>query len=80
MPRIDAFLKKVNDMGGSDLHIESGVPPKIRLHGKLMNLDDQVMEPERLSEIIEDFLNERQKGIYHKLVKIQTELTRLEVG
>ena len=66
MPKIDAYLTKVDKLDGSDLHMESGVPPKIRLHGKLVNLEDRVMEAERLADIIEDFINDRQRNIYHK--------------
>jgi twitching motility protein PilT len=66
MPRIDGYLKKVNDLGGSDLHIESGVPPKIRLHGKLIPLEKEIMEAPELGDIIQEFLNERQRSIYNK--------------
>ncbi len=66
MAKIDAYLTKIDAMDGSDLHMESGVPPKIRLHGRLVNLEDKVMEAERLGDLIEDFLNDRQKNIYHK--------------
>jgi twitching motility protein PilT len=66
VPRVDDYLRKVNELGGSDLHIESGVPPKIRLHGKLINLEDEIMEASRLRDIIQEFLNERQRNIYNK--------------
>jgi twitching motility protein PilT len=66
VPKIDAYLTKINEMDGSDLHIESGVPVKVRLHGKLINLEDRVMEAERMADIIDDFLNDRQRGIYKK--------------
>lgn len=34
MNRIDAFLELVIKQGGSDLHLVSGNPPRIRLHGE----------------------------------------------
>ena len=30
MPQIDAYLKKLDEVGGSDLHLSSGVTPKVR--------------------------------------------------
>ncbi len=64
MPKIDDYLRKVNEMDGSDLHIESGVPPKIRLHGKLGPMEDRLMDPKHMAELIDEFLNDRQRKIY----------------
>jgi twitching motility protein PilT len=64
--KIDSYLRKLNDQDGSDLHIESAVPPKFRLHGKLVPLDEPPMPSEKLADLIEDFLNERQRAVYHK--------------
>ncbi len=66
MPKIDDYLTKVNDLDGSDLHLESRVTPKIRLHGRLLPLENKVMDPDEIAGIIEEFLNDRQRGIYKK--------------
>ena len=36
MPSIDQFLKAMRKAGGSDLHIQEGEAPKMRLHGHIM--------------------------------------------
>jgi len=36
---IDKFFKALRDQGGSDLHIQSGQPPKFRIHGRLEPLN-----------------------------------------
>ncbi|OGP56769.1 MAG: type IV pili twitching motility protein PilT [Deltaproteobacteria bacterium RBG_13_61_14] len=35
MARIDSFLKHLVENNGSDLHLSSSTPPRIRIHGKL---------------------------------------------
>jgi len=43
---MDDLLQIMVDEGGSDLHIRVGVPPVIRLHGKLVQLDMPALLPE----------------------------------
>jgi twitching motility protein PilT len=64
MARIDAYLRKVHDVGGSDLHISSGIPPKIRIHGKLTPLKEPPMDPDRLFEMLDEVHDDRQRSIY----------------
>ena len=35
VPSLSDLLKRMVDMGGSDLHITTNSPPRIRLHGEL---------------------------------------------
>ena len=35
MAKLDAFFKLMFDTGASDLHIVSGQPPILRVHGEL---------------------------------------------
>ena len=43
---MDDLLQIMVDEGGSDLHIRVGVPPVIRLHGKLVQLDMPALTPD----------------------------------
>src|SRR2546428_9435328 len=36
---LSELLKKMIEMGGSDLHITTNSPPRVRVHGKLRPLD-----------------------------------------
>jgi twitching motility protein PilT len=36
---LSELLKKMTEMGGSDLHITTNSPPRIRVHGKLRSID-----------------------------------------
>ncbi len=53
---ITDLLTKTVNLGASDLHLRAGLPPKVRVSGKLKNLDDQlgVSDYEFLYEILND--------------------------
>jgi twitching motility protein PilT len=40
IPTLNQLLKRMVDTGGSDLHITTNSPPRIRIHGELKPLDD----------------------------------------
>jgi twitching motility protein PilT len=48
MPLIDEFLRSMQLNKGSDLHVVAGDPPRMRVHGELMTLDNQRLDPEEL--------------------------------
>ena len=50
MARVDAYLKKLHDLGGSDLHLNTGVPAKVRVHGDLRAIGKEPVEKEEMSE------------------------------
>ncbi len=55
MPVIDNYFHKLIELGGSDLHITQGQPPKIRVHGGITPIPGE----EALSEsIIESMMRE----------------------
>ena len=45
MARLDAFFKLMFDSGASDLHITSGQPPILRVHGELERIKYDPMDP-----------------------------------
>jgi twitching motility protein PilT len=52
-PEINVLLRKMFQMGASDLHITSTHKPLIRLHGDMQELSDQpVITPERMQALI----------------------------
>ncbi len=64
MALIDSYLRKVHEVGGSDLHVTTGVPPKIRIHGKLVPLKEDPMQPETLREMLWEVQSDRSRKIY----------------
>jgi twitching motility protein PilT len=49
---IDAFLQKLTEEAGSDLLLQPGSPPAIRVDGSLVRLTDPPLSPERTREIL----------------------------
>jgi twitching motility protein PilT len=45
---INDFLKSMYMSKGSDLHVIAGDPPRMRVHGDLITLDNQHLDPEEL--------------------------------
>ena len=49
--QIDRLLDSIVTLGASDLHISTGRPPTIRLHGSLKSLATKTVEPDDATEI-----------------------------
>ena len=49
MSMINDFLKSMQMRNGSDLHVIAGDPPRMRVHGSLITLAKQRLDPEELS-------------------------------
>jgi len=45
---IDDFLGSMHLRNGSDLHVVAGDPPRMRIHGELITLQNQALDPEEL--------------------------------
>ncbi len=59
-PRLNAYLRKMIEVGASDLHMTSGMPPLVRLHGEMQSLDgDLALSNEILSGILLEVLPEQ---------------------
>ena len=56
--QMEDLLQVMVDEGGSDLHIRVGVPPVIRLHGKLVHMDLPVLQPEDTESIMKAITSE----------------------
>lgn len=58
---IDDLLRKVFELGGSDLHLAVGRPPCVRVHGKVLELDEyEIVKPSVLQRLIYDILSDEQ--------------------
>jgi len=61
MAKVDSLLASVPRLGGSDLHMISGQPPKVRIHGQIQKLNHPVMTQEMMEEYLLELLNPSQK-------------------
>ncbi len=51
--RIDHYFRMLVEKGGSDLHLSEGVPPKMRIHGDIVAVEDTVLTHEDMVELME---------------------------
>jgi twitching motility protein PilT len=56
---INDFLKSMQMRKGSDLHVIAGDPPRMRVHGDLITLDNQRLDPEELKGELFSIMSEQ---------------------
>lgn len=63
---IKELLITAKDEDASDLHLNIGIPPVLRINGKLIRLDLPKLTPEITHDMIYSILNEKQKSDFEK--------------
>src|SRR3954465_13828130 len=58
---LSELLKRMVEMGGSDLHITTNTPPQIRLHGHLQPLDMPPLAPAETKQLAYSVMTDAQK-------------------
>ncbi len=66
MPTIEEMLKIAKDAGASDVHITVGVPPKMRVNGKLITMDFDRLMPADTVLLLDEIMNDYQKECFEK--------------
>ena len=66
MATIDDFLRMTLELGASDLHITTGVPPIVRVNGKLKALDHPKLLPNDTRELIYSILTQEQRDVLER--------------
>ena len=61
-----AFSVKNN---ASDLHLSSGLPPMIRVHGDVRRINLPPLEHKDVHELIYDIMNDSQRKIYEETLE-----------
>lgn len=58
---VEDILKQAKEVGASDVHITVGIPPKMRVNGKLITMDGPKLMPSDTMEIAIHIMNEKQR-------------------
>lgn len=66
MPTIENILKCAIDAGASDVHLAVGIPPKMRVNGKLEALNFPVMRQEDTLAVALGIMNPAQRALFEK--------------
>jgi len=64
--KIDQFLKDALSKDSSDLHFISGDPPRVRVHGSLTTLNDEVLTTEFVKEALYEIMDGQQQIDFEK--------------
>ena len=64
---LNKLLIATKERDASDLHITVGLPPVLRINGKLQKMNLPVLDANDVHEIISGILSEKQKNMYQKL-------------
>ncbi len=63
---ITTLLKQMAEMGGSDLFIAPGIPPRINVEGKLQDAGSASLSPEDTRQLIRQMLTDEQWAEFYK--------------
>ncbi len=70
MISIEELLTIMVEREGSDLHLSAGAPPKVRIHGQLVNTEHDVLTPEITQRIVYSFLSTEQVAKFEKELEL----------
>ena len=66
MAKIDTFLRFIKEQGASDLHLATGSPPIVRLHGDLVRLDKPVLGSDELKAMVYEIAPEAKIKVFEE--------------
>ncbi len=71
IPSLSDLLKRMVDAGGSDLHITTGSPPRIRIHGELKPCEDlPTLGPADTKQLAYSILTDAQKHRFEETLEL----------
>ncbi|HEY5752038.1 MAG TPA: PilT/PilU family type 4a pilus ATPase [Chthoniobacterales bacterium] len=66
MAYIDQFFQYLINAGASDLHLGQGQPPKIRRHGDVMQIRDEILEHAEIEYMLHEICSEKGWQTFHE--------------
>lgn len=66
MPTIEEILKAAREANASDVHLAVGVPPKMRVNGRLITMEYQKMLPADTLDVVLHIMTETQRDCFEE--------------
>jgi len=66
MITVEELLQQLVERGGSDLHVTAGSPPKVRIDGKLISTEHNVLDPETSQKLVYSILDNDQVARFER--------------
>jgi twitching motility protein PilT len=63
---LEELVQQLVERGGSDLHLSAGSPPMMRINGRLVGTDSEVLDPETSKKLIYSILDNEQIRQFEK--------------
>ena len=63
---IDDLLKEAEEKGASDLHLSTGEPPSLRVHGDLVRTEREKLDPAGVRQLVDKLMTEAQKAAFEE--------------
>ena len=74
------MMQEMLNRHASDMHLRVGLRPTIRVDGKLMSVDDQILMPPDIDKILTQILNEEQRNRFHQKREMDLALSISKMG
>ncbi len=74
------LLKIAVEEDASDLHITAYVPPRIRVQGRLKNIDHPPLQPNETQALIYSILSDKQKKVFEEKLELDLSFGIKELG
>ncbi|TVZ37228.1 twitching motility protein PilU [Alteromonadaceae bacterium 2753L.S.0a.02] len=76
----DRLLALMVEKGASDLFITAGVPPSIKLHGKIVPVSSTPMSPEKSRETVLSVMNDKQRKEFMETKELNFAISARGIG
>jgi len=76
----EGLLKLMVTKKASDLFITAGVPPSIKIHGKVMPVTQRALTPEKAREVVLSVMNEEQRREFARLHECNFAISAAGIG
>ncbi len=80
MLTINNLLEMATKSNASDLHLTAGVPPVMRIYGKLVFSEMDILTPKSTQALADEILNEKQKTVLEQEGQIDLSLSLAQTG
>jgi twitching motility protein PilT len=64
MTNMQDLLREAAEKGASDLHLSSGEPPMLRVHGDLVRLDRPALGPDQVTPLVNSIMSDAQRAYF----------------
>ena len=80
MVTVEQLLKIAKELGASDVHMTVGLPPRVRVHGELVDLNYPKLTPTDAENIILSIMNEHQTSIFNEKGEVEFAFSINQIG